>query len=232
MRILGIDPGSRITGVGIIEVVNKKTQFVDAQSLKLVGDTMTLRLGSLVAQLGAYIQLHKPDVVAIEEVFVNPKNIATSLKLAQARGVALATVISFLNSIDASKTFASASASALTSTSTIAGSVAGSVALTPSSSVATVYNPSPIYEYAARLVKKTIVGIGSADKIQVQHMIKLLLKVKEDLPVDACNALAIALCHATFNDTLAGKPLAKPKSKKSSWRNFKDDSTNQGKVTR
>lgn len=189
IKILGIDPGSQITGVGVIEVVNNKSTFVDAKSLILKGEDMTERLRSLHEQLCQYIQHHKPNVVVLEEVFSNPRNLAASLKLAQARGVALACVIAQHNVI-----------------------------------------PIPMFEYAARLVKKTITGVGSADKVQVQHMIKLLLSVNHSLPVDACDALAIALCHATFNNSLGGKPLAKKKTKRSSWRLY--DCSNQGKTTR
>ncbi len=53
-----------------------------------------------------------------------------------------------------------------------------------------------IAEYAPRLVKQTVVGYGNAEKQQVQHMVKILLKMKElPTPHDAADALAIAICH-------------------------------------
>lgn len=54
----------------------------------------------------------------------------------------------------------------------------------------------PIHEYAPRLIKKTIVGSGAADKNQIQHMVKMLLPTAQFDSPDAADALAIALCHA------------------------------------
>lgn len=54
----------------------------------------------------------------------------------------------------------------------------------------------PVHEYAARQVKQAVVGAGSADKTQVQHMVKALLGLKDALQADAADALAIAICHA------------------------------------
>ena len=53
-----------------------------------------------------------------------------------------------------------------------------------------------IAEYATREVKKTVVGFGGAAKEQVQHMVKVLLKIKAELQEDEADALAVALCHA------------------------------------
>lgn len=54
----------------------------------------------------------------------------------------------------------------------------------------------PVFEYAPNKVKKSVVGVGHADKIQVQHMIRLLLPGAEFRSPDEADALAIALCHA------------------------------------
>lgn len=54
----------------------------------------------------------------------------------------------------------------------------------------------PIFEYTARHVKKSVVGYGAADKKQVQHMIRAILKLTHTPPEDAADALAIAICHA------------------------------------
>jgi len=54
----------------------------------------------------------------------------------------------------------------------------------------------PIYEYSAKKVKQSITGNGNADKTQVQYMITKILKIKNNnIPLDASDALAIALCH-------------------------------------
>ena len=53
----------------------------------------------------------------------------------------------------------------------------------------------PVFEYSARAVKKAVVGYGQADKDQVAHMVKTLLKLQETPQQDAADALALALCH-------------------------------------
>lgn len=59
----------------------------------------------------------------------------------------------------------------------------------------------PVHEYAARQVKLALVGKGSAEKSQVQHMVRFLLGVKEVLPADASDALGIAMCHIHHRQT-------------------------------
>jgi crossover junction endodeoxyribonuclease RuvC len=61
----------------------------------------------------------------------------------------------------------------------------------------------PIFEYAARHVKKAVVGSGAAGKTQVQHMVKLLLAMQDEPPTDAADALAVALCHSHERTTHA-----------------------------
>jgi crossover junction endodeoxyribonuclease RuvC len=61
----------------------------------------------------------------------------------------------------------------------------------------------PVYEYAARAVKQALVGKGSADKQQVQHMVKVLLKLTDELQADAGDALGVALCHIHTQQTLS-----------------------------
>jgi crossover junction endodeoxyribonuclease RuvC len=53
-----------------------------------------------------------------------------------------------------------------------------------------------VHEYAARAIKLAVVGVGGAEKIQVQHMVKHLLAIEMRLPADAADALAVAICHA------------------------------------
>jgi crossover junction endodeoxyribonuclease RuvC len=62
--------------------------------------------------------------------------------------------------------------------------------------VACVNQNMPVFEYAAKSIKQAVVGTGSADKRQVQHMVKALLKLPAEPPEDAADALAAALCHA------------------------------------
>lgn len=60
----------------------------------------------------------------------------------------------------------------------------------------------PVFEYAARQVKQTVVGTGSAEKSQVQHMVKSILKLSASPQADAADALAIAITHCHFNQNL------------------------------
>lgn len=58
-----------------------------------------------------------------------------------------------------------------------------------------------VFEYAARQVKQALVGKGSAEKQQVQHMVKILLAIQGDMQIDASDALAISLCHHHYQQT-------------------------------
>lgn len=61
----------------------------------------------------------------------------------------------------------------------------------------------PVAEYSARQIKQSVVGTGAADKSQVQHMVKSILKLPGTPQADAADALAVALCHAHSHATLA-----------------------------
>ena len=68
--------------------------------------------------------------------------------------------------------------------------------------VACVNHSMSVYEYAAKSIKKAVVGTGSADKEQVQHMVKSLLKLPAAPKEDAADALAAALCHAHTHQSM------------------------------
>ncbi|HLU12800.1 MAG TPA: crossover junction endodeoxyribonuclease RuvC [Arenimonas sp.] len=94
-RILGIDPGSQRTGVGLIDVdAAGKCSYVHCQALNLLQDTgdFPARLGKLVFDLEEVLAQWRPDVVAIESVFMD-KSATSALKLGHARGAAIATVV-------------------------------------------------------------------------------------------------------------------------------------------
>lgn len=59
----------------------------------------------------------------------------------------------------------------------------------------------PVFEYAARQVKQALVGKGNADKEQVRHMVKYLLGLHEPIPLDASDAMGVALCHIHYQQT-------------------------------
>lgn len=94
LRILGIDPGSQRTGIGIIETdASGQARHVFHSAIVLLGnETFAQRLKQLFDEIGAAIEMHRPDEVAIERVFM-AKNADSALKLGQARGAAICAVV-------------------------------------------------------------------------------------------------------------------------------------------
>ncbi len=88
MRVLGIDPGLRVLGWGLVEASGARLVHVANGACRSEGVSLADRLASLFRQLGAVIAAHAPDAAAVEETFVN-RDAAGTLKLGQARGVAL-----------------------------------------------------------------------------------------------------------------------------------------------
>ena len=91
LRILGIDPGSRITGFGVIEVQGSRSRCVAHGVIKLAEKPLEQRLLRLLTGLRELIGEHRPEEVAMEQVFVR-RNVASALVLGQARGAALCAV--------------------------------------------------------------------------------------------------------------------------------------------
>ena len=150
IRILGIDPGLRATGWGVIELNGTRLACLDYGIIKPPVEINTAqRLRFIFEKTQDILCLHQPDEAAVEDQFVHT-NPSAALKLGQARAAAvLVPAIAGLN----------------------------------------------VSEYAPRLVKKSIVGTGKADKNQVAAMISILLPgTKADK--DAADALAVAICHA------------------------------------
>jgi crossover junction endodeoxyribonuclease RuvC len=87
-RILGIDPGSRITGFGIIEIQSRKAAYVTSGCIRLKTEAMPVRLNEIFENVTQIIQQYQPTILSIEQVFVY-RNAASALKLAQARAVAI-----------------------------------------------------------------------------------------------------------------------------------------------
>ena len=151
IRILGIDPGLRKTGWGVILSEGTKLAFIACGVVESEQKApLAERLRQLHDGIAGVIAAHAPGEVAVEETFVN-RDPQSALKLGQARGVAL--VVPALAGLE-------------------------------------------VAEYAANLVKKTVVGVGHADKKQVQAMIRVLLPKAETKSADAADALAVAICHA------------------------------------
>ena len=151
IRILGIDPGLRNTGWGLIDVQGSRLAYVGCGSIKTDAATsLAIRLAHIHTCLTALIERERPDEAAVEETFVN-RDPQSTLKLGQARGVALA-------------------APALLSL--------------------------IVAEYSANLIKKTVVGVGHAEKPQVAMMVKMLLPSCQIASPDAADALVVAITHA------------------------------------
>lgn len=94
IRILGIDPGSQRTGIGVIDVgVDGRSQHVFHAAINLLGeDSFHQRLKRIFDEVGAIIETHQPAEVAIERVFM-ARNPDSALKLGQARGAAICAVV-------------------------------------------------------------------------------------------------------------------------------------------
>ncbi|MCB1396919.1 MAG: crossover junction endodeoxyribonuclease RuvC [Rhodobacter sp.] len=158
MRVLGIDPGLRNLGWGVIDVEGVRLRHVANGTLHSQGQDLATRLLSLHVQLTDVLARMTPDCAAVEQTFVNKDAVAT-LKLGHARAIAL---------------------------------------LVPAQAGLTVG------EYAPNAVKKAVVGVGKAAKVQVDHMVKMQLPGAVMDSPDAADALAVAICHA-FHMQSAGR---------------------------
>lgn len=183
LRILGVDPGTLVTGYGVIDVVGSKGTLVDAGVIRTATTmSMPLRLRTIHLELMEVIELYAPDEFAIESAFYS-KNVQSTLKLGHARGVSI---------------------------------------------LAAALREVPTSEYAPREIKQSVVGTGNATKEQVAYMVRSMLaggRTKkgssapvemESLPLDASDALGVALCHMIRIS--GGKP--KGSGGKQSWAEF------------
>ncbi|HUN69371.1 MAG TPA: crossover junction endodeoxyribonuclease RuvC [Burkholderiales bacterium] len=92
MRILGIDPGLRTTGFGVIEQTGSKLQYVTSGCVRSGGGELAARLQAILEGLAEIIAANRPQQVAIEKVFVNV-NPQSTLLLGQARGAAICAAV-------------------------------------------------------------------------------------------------------------------------------------------
>jgi crossover junction endodeoxyribonuclease RuvC len=151
IRILGVDPGLRNTGWGLIEAAGSRLSFLACGSIRTDAQaSLAERLAAIHCALTDLIEANGPCEAAVEETFVN-RDPQSTLKLGQARGAAIA---------------------------------------------ALALKGLPVSEYAANLIKKTVVGVGHAEKTQVATMVRMLLPASNAVSPDAADALAVAICHA------------------------------------
>src|SRR5581483_6525423 len=142
MRLIGLDPGLRHTGWGVIEAAGPRLRYVADGTLHpdpRLG--VPERLAALHRALAELIARLRPEAAAVEETFVS-RNAASTLKL----GLALAGL--------------------------------------------------PVTEYPANVIKKSVVGVGHAEKAQMQMMVRRLLPGAGPESADSADALAVAICHA------------------------------------
>ena len=151
LRILGIDPGSRKTGYGLIENTGNRIRHLASGCIRLnAKHPLSDRLSILSRELEQLIEEFRPDCGVVEKIFF-AKNAQSALTLGHARGVIL---LKFSE------------------------------------------RNLPIHEYQTLKIKQTVVGVGRADKDQIQHMVKILLNLQNKLQEDEADALAVAITHA------------------------------------
>ena len=152
MKILGVDPGSRVTGWGLVETDGWDLRFVAHGAIR-TGEKSELpeRLRRIAEALECLVAEHGPEAMAVEQVFTS-NNARSALVLGHARGVVL-----------------------------LCGARAG----------------VSLHEYTPMQVKSSVTGYGRAEKGQVQRAVATQLGLRElPKPLDASDALAVALCHA------------------------------------
>ena len=150
--ILGIDPGTTITGYGLIRCKGKKIELITYGVIQLGRAQISHpeKLKKIFERISSLIEEFKPTEMALEAPF-HGKNVQSMLKLGRAQGVAMA---------------------------------------------AGIVNGLTIAEYAPKKVKVAVTGNGGASKHQVAGMLEKLLSFKlEDIPMDATDGLAVAVCH-------------------------------------
>jgi crossover junction endodeoxyribonuclease RuvC len=152
MTVLGIDPGSAITGYGIVKSARSSDyECVTFGCIRIeLKSAFHLRLKKIYDQVSGLIENFQPDSVALEDIFYS-RNVKAAMQLGQARAAAV------LAALNANKT---------------------------------------VVAYAPREVKQALTGMGAASKEQVQKMVGRLLGLEKlSAPLDASDALAIAICH-------------------------------------
>jgi crossover junction endodeoxyribonuclease RuvC len=152
MRVLGVDPGLTRCGVGVIEGdVGAPISLVGVGVILTSADLpLERRLMQLEKELLEWVELHRPDVIAVERVF-SQLNVRTVMGTGQAAGIALLTAAK---------------------------------------------SGIPVFMHTPSEVKASVTGTGRANKSQVAEMVRRILSLETvPKPVDATDALALAICH-------------------------------------
>ncbi|MEN0058439.1 MAG: crossover junction endodeoxyribonuclease RuvC [Bdellovibrio sp.] len=152
LTILGVDPGSRVTGFGVIRITQGRMEHINHGVILLEAEqSFPLRMKELGSAFREVMEKYRPHQVIIEKIFLG-KNADSAFKLGHARGVVM-----------------------------YEAGLGG----------------ADVYEYATRVVKKSVTGTGSASKEEVQAILKALLNLQSIQRMDASDALAMA-CHHVF----------------------------------
>lgn len=154
LRILGVDPGLRRTGYGLVDVTTQSSiKLIEAGTIEPDDkDLFENRLRTIHVNLGSIIGAQKPDVMVLEKLYAHHRHPATSAILGHARGV--------ICLLCAEKRI-------------------------------------QLVEHSVKRIRKSLVGNGNATKEQTRSLIANLLKINAaQLPLDASDALALALGHA------------------------------------
>ncbi len=151
MIVLGIDPGTAITGYGVVSVEDDHLTLVTCGVITTPPvQSLPERLRTIYQELSALIAQHRPQAVAVEEVLFG-RNVRTAISVGHARGVAL---------------------------------------------LAAAQADLPVFTYTPTAVKQAVGGYGSANKRQIQEMVRMLLALPAvPQPDDAADAVAVAVCH-------------------------------------
>ncbi|MCP4164446.1 MAG: crossover junction endodeoxyribonuclease RuvC [Chloroflexi bacterium] len=161
---LGIDPGTAITGYGIVSEREGNLFALDYGVIRTSANTnLETRLVTIYDQLNDILNRYHYQAAGVEELFFS-KNARTALSVGHARGVVLLTI---------------------------------------------AQRGLPLYHYKPAQVKQAVAGYGSADKRQIQEMVRLLLGLESiPKPDDAADALAVAICllHSFRLNTLFQHP--------------------------
>ena len=161
MRVLGIDPGSRRTGWGVVQLEGTRLIQIASGTIRSPEkQPLERRLRKIHEGLAEVVREHEPASVAVEEIFF-AKYANAALKLGHARGVAL--LVAAQSELD-------------------------------------------VHEYPPAIVKRTIVGRGAADKVQIGRLVTALLGLKSPPEEDAADALAVAITHIQASRSRSLRP--------------------------
>jgi crossover junction endodeoxyribonuclease RuvC len=148
--VLGIDPGSLVTGYGLVRKKRSGIECVDFGCVRPArGQSLAGRLEHIHDRLLEKIDALKPDRIAVETIF-HSRSVKSALTMGHVRGVVL---------------------------------------------LAAAKSGLEIFEYTPLEIKMSVTGTGAASKKQVQFMVREILSPRGKLPLDASDALAVALCN-------------------------------------